>query len=104
MAECNDPKCAKHGNVKVHGNVFTGRVISAKADKTIVVERNTVRYIPKYERYRKVRSRIPAHNPPCIDAKDNDMVKIGETRKLSKTKSFVVLEKIKEAEAEVQKK
>lgn len=98
MAECNDPKCAVHGSVKVRGNVFTGKVVSAKADKTVTVKRTLVRYLPKYERYKKVRSKVAAHNPACIAASEGDTVKIGETRRLSKTKSFVVMEKLKEAE------
>ena len=36
------------------------------------------------------RSRIPAHNPECINAKLGDTVNMQETRRLSKTKSFVI--------------
>lgn len=74
----------------VRGNEFVGRVISAKAPKTVTVEREMTVYIPKYERYKKVRSKVHAHNPEWINAKENDIVKIGETRKLSKTKAFVI--------------
>ena len=94
MEECNDERCPIHGQIKIRGNIFTGKVISDKPDKTVIVERTLTHYDPKYERYRKARSKIAAHNPGCINAKENDLVKIGETRKLSKTKSFVVLEKI----------
>ena len=95
MVECNDKKCPLHGKIKIRGNVFEGKVISAKAHKTVTVERKITRFIPKYERYKKVRLRIKAHNPECINAKEGDKVKIGETRKLSKTKSFVVMEVMK---------
>ena len=88
---CNDEKCALHGSLKVRGNVFTGRVDSAKARKTVTVERVITQFVPKFERYKKVRSRVAAYNPDCISAKENDMVRIGECRKLSKTKAFVVL-------------
>ncbi len=89
--ECNDNKCSIHGGVKVRGNVFTARVVSDKADKTAIVERVLTHYVPKYERYKNVRSRIAAHNPKCINAKENDIVRIGETRKLSKTKAFSIM-------------
>jgi len=92
MVECNDKNCPKHGELSVRGNVFTGRVVSTKPGKTAIVERTIVRYVPKYERYKKSKSRITAHNPDCISAKEDDMVKVGETRRLSKTKSFVVME------------
>ena len=92
MENCNDAKCAIHGQIKVRGNIFTGKVVSSKAQKTVTVERILTQFVPKYQRYKKVRSRIHAHNPACINAKENDIVRIGETRKLSKTKAFVVLE------------
>ena len=101
--ECNDKRCPVHGSISVRGTVFTGAVVSAKPDKTVVVKRTIVQYVPKFERYKKTKSKIYAHNPACINAKENDIVKVGETRRLSKTKSFVVMEiigKKKAVEAE----
>lgn len=89
--KCNDFRCAEHGSISVRGNVFVGRVKSAKPSKTAIIEREITIRVPKYERYKKVRTRVYAHNPECINAKENDIVMVGETRKLSKTKSFVVL-------------
>jgi len=83
----------------VRGNLFTGRVISDKMAKTVVVERQLTHFVPKYERYKKVRSRIVAHVPEGIEVRVNDMVAIGETRKISKTKSFVVIEKLAKEES-----
>jgi len=82
----------------VRGSIFTGKVISTRAPKTVTVERKTIRHIPKYERYKKSKSKIKAHLPENIEIKEGDIVKIGETRKISKTKSFVVLEVIKKGE------
>jgi small subunit ribosomal protein S17 len=92
MSDCNDNRCPTHGSIKVRGNVFDGTVVSTKANKTITVERKLVKYLPKFERYKKTKSRIYAHNPTCINAKEGDMVRVGETRKLSKTKNFVVMQ------------
>ena len=94
MAECTDKRCPVHGEISVRGNIFTGAVISAKPGKTVIVERPIVKFVPKYERYAKSKSRIYAHNPECINARENDIVKVGETRRLSKTKSFVVIKVI----------
>jgi small subunit ribosomal protein S17 len=66
-------------------------VVSDKPKKTVTVERQHYHYLKKYERYELRRSRIHAHNPPCINAKPGDKVLIAETRPLSKTKSFVVV-------------
>ncbi len=83
----------------VRGSVLTGLVVSARMPKTVTVERVLTKYVPKYERYKKIKSKVKAHNPESINAKEGDMVVIGETRKLSKTKSFVVLEILKKAES-----
>ena len=91
MEKCNDPKCPIHGQISVRGNIFTGKVVSSKAQKTVTVERILTQFVPKYQRYKKTRSKIHAHNPECINAKEHDIVTIGETRKLSKTKAFVVM-------------
>ena len=91
--ECNDKHCPFHGNLPVRGQVFKGKVIKTY-QKSAVVERVLIKYVPKYERYMKKRSRIHAHNPPCIDAKPGDIVTIAECRPISKTKAFVIVEKI----------
>jgi len=91
--ECEDVDCPFHGTLPVRGQILEGEVVSDKASKTVVVQRIYLKKIPKYERYEKRRSKIHAHNPPCINAKVGDVVKIAECRPLSKTKSFVVIEK-----------
>lgn len=94
--ECQDRKCPFHGDISVRGRVFKGKVVSDKMDGTVVIERRYAEKIPRFERYERRSSKIHAHNPPCIDAKEGDEVKIGECKKLSKQKSFVVLEKKEE--------
>ena len=59
---------------------------------TVVVAREYLQYIRKYNRYEKRTSRIIAHNPPCIGAREGEVVTIAECRPLSKTKAFVVVE------------
>ncbi len=68
-----------------------GTVVSNKMDNTVVIERQHMKMVPKYQRYEKRRSKIHAHNPPCIGAKIGDIVTIAECRPISKTKSFVVV-------------
>ncbi|NQU98365.1 30S ribosomal protein S17 [Candidatus Woesearchaeota archaeon] len=85
-------KKSSKGNVRLRGRVFEGKVISDKMHKTVTVEWNRKKFVPKYERYEKRRSRVKAHNPEEINAKEGDIVKIMETRPLSKTKHFIVIE------------
>lgn len=92
---CDDADCPFHGALAIRGKILAGVVASSKMTKTVVVERAISHYVPKYMRYEKRRSRINAHNPPCIDAKEGDKVRIAECRPLSKTVSFVVVEKEK---------
>ena len=93
--ECSDPNCPFHGTLSIRGIVLEGVVVSDKMDKTVIVEREYLRFIRKYRRYERRRSKIPAHNPPCINAKKGDLVKIAETKPISKTVSFVVIQVIK---------
>lgn len=81
----------------MRGQVLVGRVESAKAKFTVIIERPMTKYSQKYKRYSRSRSRIPAHNPPCINAKEGDTVKIGECRRISRTKAWTVIEIVKRA-------
>jgi small subunit ribosomal protein S17 len=93
---CNDCNCPFHGTLPKRGHALEGVVVSAKMDKTVIVRRNYLNYVPKFKRYERRRSHIPAHNPPCINVKAGDRVKIAECRPISKTVSFVVVEKLEE--------
>ncbi|MCL5262605.1 MAG: 30S ribosomal protein S17 [Candidatus Marsarchaeota archaeon] len=95
--ECEDPKCPIHGSLKTHGGEIEGVVVSDRAAKTVIVERPYTTFLKKYERSLRKTSRIAAYNPACIGAKTGDRVVIAGTRKLSKTKAFVVTKVIARA-------
>ena len=92
--KCNDVKCPFHGSLSVRGRQFTGIVVSIKMRKTAVIEFNRLHFLKKYERYEKRRTKLKIHNPECINAKDGDIVRVMECRPLSKTKNFVIIEKL----------
>jgi hypothetical protein len=48
--------------------------------------------VAKYERYEMRRSRLRAHNPPCLDAQVGQEVLVVKTRPLSKTKNHVIIQ------------
>lgn len=93
---CNDRNCPFHGDLSTRGRVLEGVVVSARMDKTVTVKRDYLHYVPKFKRYERRRSRIACHNPPCINAKAENRVKIAECRPISKTVSFVIVEKLEE--------
>ena len=68
-------------------------MLRAKAQKTVVVQVNKLKYDTKYERYSRSSSKINAHNPASVGANEGDSVTMMECRPLSKTKSFVVIER-----------
>jgi len=92
--KCKDKNCPFHGSLKTRGRTFTGTVISTKMHKAVKIEFGRRYFLSKYERYEKRRTKITAHQPDCISLEDGDIVKIQECRPLSKTKNFVVIEKL----------
>ena len=53
---CDDINCPTHGELSVRGRVLEGVVVSAKMDKTVIVERDYLSYVPKFRRYQRRRS------------------------------------------------
>jgi small subunit ribosomal protein S17 len=91
---CDDKNCPFHGTLPVRGQIISGFVSSIKMQNSIVVTREYMHYIPKYERYEKRTSKYAAHCPSCIKLDVGDNVRIAECRPLSKTVSFVTIEKL----------
>lgn len=81
--------------VSTRGRTFIGTVSSDKMQKTVTVEWRRKQYIKKYERYEYKKTKVHAHNPESIDAKLGNTVRIKETKPLSKTKHFIVVEVLK---------
>ena len=71
---------------------LTGKVVSDKMDKTVVV--NVMRYVAhkKYGKYYKIDKRYKAHDEQN-EYKVGDTVIIEESRPLSKDKHFTVIGK-----------
>lgn len=91
---CLDKNCPVHGQISIRGKTIEGVVIKKKATKTAVIQMEKIKYIRKYERYMKKTVKLPVHCPECMDINIGDVVQVGETRKISKTKSFVILKKV----------
>lgn len=96
---CSDKNCPFHGTAKLRGRSFTGVVIGLDLNRTARVEWSRNVKLPKYERVEAKKSRVKAHNPECIGAKKGDRVKMMECRPLSKTKMFIIIEKMESKNA-----
>ncbi|MGO3652630.1 30S ribosomal protein S17 [Vagococcus sp.] len=76
--------------------VYTGRVVSDKMDKTITVVVETKKTHKIYGKRVKYSKKYKAHDENNV-AKTGDIVKIMETRPLSATKRFRLVEVVEEA-------
>lgn len=78
-----------------NGKTFEGSVISDKMTNTIVVSMEYTRRHPLYKKIIRKHKNIYAENN--LSAKIGDVVKVRETRPLSKLKRFTTLAIIKKA-------
>jgi len=86
-----DKKCPFTGEVAIRGRILTGRVVSTKMTRTIVIRREYLHFIPKYQRYEKRHKTLSVHCSPAFRVDVGDLVTVGECRPLSKTVRFNVL-------------
>jgi len=93
-----DKKCPFTGGVSIRGRILTGTVLKLKMTRTIVIRRDYLHYIRKYNRFEKRHKNMSVHLSPCFrDVQIDDVVTVGECRPLSKTVRFNVLKVTKAA-------
>lgn len=76
--------------------LYTGRVVSDKMEKTITVLVETYKFHPLYGKRVKYSKKLKAHDENN-QAKMGDVVSIMETRPLSATKRFRLVEVVEES-------
>ncbi|KAF9103136.1 hypothetical protein BGX29_003732 [Mortierella sp. GBA35] len=87
-----DKKCPFTGDVSIRGRILTGEIISTKMKRTIIIRREYLHFISKYNRYEKRHKNLAAHmSPAFIGVQQGDSVTVGQCRPLSKTVRFNVL-------------
>jgi len=86
-----DKKCPFTSDVSIRGRILTGKVVSTKMTRTIIIRRDYLHYIPKYNRYEKRHRNLAAHVSPAFRVEVGDLVTVGQCRPLSKTVRFNVL-------------
>src|SRR6266571_2881905 len=88
---CTDAKCPFHGRLPVRGQMLEGVVVSTRMQNTVVIERQYLRFIRKYQRYEKRTRRMNVHAPPCLGLQIGHRVLAMECRPLGKTVHFVAI-------------
>jgi len=73
-------------------------------NRTIVIHRNYLHFINKYQRYQKRHGSLAVHCSPAFEPHKGDEVIIGQCRPLSKTVRYNVLEVVKKSANLVGKK
>ena len=89
-----DKKCPFTSDVSIRGRILTGTVRTTKMKRTIIIRRDYLHYVRKYQRYEKRHKNIPVHLSPCFRVKEGDKVVVGQCRPLSKTVRFNCLKVI----------
>src|SRR2546422_10767307 len=88
---CTDAKCPFHGRLSVRGQMLEGVVVSTRMQNTVVIERRSLRFIRKYQRYEKRTRRMKVRAPPCLGLQIGYRVLAMECRPLGKTVHFVAI-------------
>lgn len=91
-----DKKCPFTGDVSIRGRILTGKVVSTKMARTIIIRRDYLHYISKYsvlkassglvwcsdmclaDRYEKRHKNLAAHVSPAFRVETGDTVTVGE--------------------------
>jgi ribosomal protein uS17 len=94
--DCTDESCPFHGNTRIRGKITQGVIVSRKSKNTVIIRRDYVQFVKKYQRYERRNTRLACHLPECLvpEIDIGDLVRAGESRKISKTKAFIILGKI----------
>ena len=86
-----DKKCPFTSKTSIRGKIVKGIVISTKMKNSIVIRRDYLHYIKKYNRFEKRHKTLTVHASPAFIIKVGDIVTVGQCRPLSKTIRFNVL-------------
>jgi small subunit ribosomal protein S17 len=88
---------AESVTVKRNKKILTGEVVSNKMDKTIVVSYHRRKLHPLYKKYITVSKKVKAHDAQN-ECGVGDVVRVIESRPLSKEKRWRLLEILEKAE------
>ena len=85
------------GNVNIRGKLITGVIKTTKMKNTIIIRKDYLHYIKKYNRFEKRHKNTPVHVSPAFRVKAGDVILCGQCRPLSKTVRFNMLKLVSSA-------
>ncbi|XP_043849771.1 40S ribosomal protein S11-like [Dromiciops gliroides] len=97
-----DKECPFTGNVSIRGRILSAVVTKMKMQRTIIIHRDYLCYIRKYNQFKKHHKNMFAPFTLLLDIQIGDVVTVGECRPLSKTMRFNVLKVTKVARTKMQ--
>jgi small subunit ribosomal protein S17 len=95
-SESHEPTLSVHEPTTGRPKVRVGKVVSDKADQTITVRIEIARRHRRYEKIVRSTSTLHAHDA-ANDANEGDLVRVIESRPLSKTKRWRLVEVLERA-------
>lgn len=92
-----DKKCPWTGSVNIRGKMITGVIKTTKMKNTVIIRKDYLHYIKKYNRFEKRHKNTPVHVSPAFRVKAGDEILAGQCRPISKTVRFNMLKVIRAA-------
>merc|ERR1719390_245271 len=92
-----DKKCPWTGSVNIRGKMLTGVIRTTKMKNTVIIRKDYLHYIKKYNRFEKRHKNTPVHVSPAFRVKVGDEILAGQCRPLSKTVRFNMLKVLRSA-------
>jgi len=92
-----DKKCPWTGSVNIRGKLLTGVIKTTKMKNTVIIRKDYLHFIKKYNRFEKRHKNTPIHVSPAFRVKVGDEILAGQCRPLSKTVRFNMLKMIRAA-------
>merc|ERR1712046_393857 len=85
------------GKVNIRGKLITGVIKTTKMKNTVIIRKDYLHYIKKYNRFEKRHKNTPVHVSPAFRVKQGDEILAGQCRPLSKTVRFNMLKVLRAA-------
>ena len=80
--------------MNIRGKLITGVIKTTKMKNTVIIRKDYLHYIKKYNRFEKRHKNTPVHVSPAFRLKQGDEILAGQCRPISKTVRFNVLKVI----------